>query len=759
MEGLYHRTSPSSAGRTISGQAPTSPPLALCRDLLSSGLVLPEDWEALSPDAREELNRCTNPEALLPKLVRHGLLTRYQAERLGTGNAHGLILGNYRVLDRLGTGGMGVVFRAEHLGLRKFVAIKVLSLSADENAQGLQRFYAEMRAVARLQHPNIVAVTDAGQYPGSGTHAPTLHYFVMEYLNGMDLEAYVRERGPLAPAEACDLAYQIASALTEAERHHLVHRDVKPSNVLVTPDGQAKLLDFGVARQPVHRLTEHGTVLGSLAYMAPEQFSDPRKVDIRADIYGLGGVLFWCLTGQTPFPPGENLAQEVAGRLSPQPAPSARACRADVPEALDAIIAHMMAVAPDQRYPTPRVVMRTLIPFVDPDLRDYLLMPQKPAPGPPPAHPDGSGSLARVHEVLIADDEPQTRDFCKFALDSGSIRCDHAEDGVSALAALRAHRYDLVILDMDMPGMSGPEICTRLREAPPYPHLKVIMISGGASPDELAQIMLASADDYLPKPFSVIQLKARVKAALRLKDAQDRTDLLTANLLATNQDLEQNLHARDSDLVQARNALVLALAELVNQRDGGSGMHLWRLQRYCRTLAEAAAGLPKFAGTIDANLIDLLEGCAPLHDIGKVGLPDHILLKPGKLTPDERVHMQTHTTIGADMLQKVADQHGFARVFLQTAVEVVRYHHERYDGQGYPDGLAGEAIPLVARIVTIADVYDALRCRRAHKPALSHATTVRLMTEDLPGHFDPVLLQVFQRCAAEFERIFRRSPE
>jgi putative two-component system response regulator len=231
------------------------------------------------------------------------------------------------------------------------------------------------------------------------------------------------------------------------------------------------------------------------------------------------------------------------------------------------------------------------------------------------------------------------------------------------------------------------------------------MFSGRASADEMAQMMSAGADDYLTKPLSIVQLLSRVKAALRLKDAQDRSDLLNRHLLGVNSELERNLTARDSDLVHARNALVLALADLVSCRDTETGAHLTRLQRYCRCLCE------------------------------------------------ERILMQTHTTIGADTLQKVARQHGFASAFLHMAVDIARHHHERFDGKGYPDRLAGNDIPLAARIVAIADVYDALRSRRTYKPALSHSASVQIMTEASAGQFDPLLLQAFRRCASQFERV------
>jgi response regulator RpfG family c-di-GMP phosphodiesterase len=180
-----------------------------------------------------------------------------------------------------------------------------------------------------------------------------------------------------------------------------------------------------------------------------------------------------------------------------------------------------------------------------------------------------------------------------------------------------------------------------------------------------------------------------------------------------------------------------------------------RLQRYCRCLAEEAAKAAAFADQIDPNFIDMLECCAPLHDIGKAGLPDHVLLQPGKLTRDERVLMESHTVIGAETLTEAARQHGFALAFWQMAIDIARHHHERHDGSGYPDRLAGSAIPLAARLLTIGDVYDELRSRRAHKPALSHSAVVNLMTKDSARQFDPGLLQAFQRCAGHFEQIFR----
>jgi response regulator RpfG family c-di-GMP phosphodiesterase len=718
----------------------------LLTDLLRSSVILPEDSEKLPEQTQEEIRRCSEIPQLLSLLVQHGLLTEYQAARVEAGKTHELVLGNYRVLERLGAGGMGVVFKAEHVDLRRQVAIKVLSISADQNSQIQQRFRTEIRVVAKLQHPNIVAAMDAGTT--SFPDCPTLRYFVMEYVPGQDLEEYVQSNGPLAPAKACDVIHQIAAALAEAHKHNLVHRDIKPSNIRLTPQSQAKLLDFGLARHFTYRMTEPGTVLGTLDFMAPEQISDAGAVDIRADIYALGGTLFWCLAGTNPFASKRNIVQQLAYRQT-QPAPSVRTWRPEIPADLDAIVSRMMALHPDERYATPQGVMQALSPFLEPEMRDGI-RPNSDCRSVKPSGEDNN----RHHQILIVDADPETRSFSRNALEAeDGPRCDEADDGVSALEALRAQRYDLVLLDIDMP--EGPEVCRFLREDPHGPHLKVVMMSGRATPDEMAKMLLNGADDYLSKPLSVVGLQAKVKAALRLKDSQDRADLQNSQLLAVNRELEQTINASNCDLVYARNGLVQALAKLVEYRQGESGSHMSRMEHYARCLAEEAAKAPAFAGQIDRNFIELLVCCAPLHDIGKIGLPDHILLKPGKLDADERILMQTHTTTGADTLKGAMKQHGSSLTFLQMAADIARHPHERFDGEGYPDGLTGNNIPLAARLVAICDVYDALRSRRSYKPALSHATAVQVMTQVSSGQFDPDLLQVFHHCAHHFERIFR----
>ena len=248
----------------------------------------------------------------LTELLRHGLLSEYQVGRVGAGNLFGLVLGSYRVLERLGAGGMAVVFKAEHIDMRHLVAIKVLPLTSGQDTRLQGRFMAEMRAVARLRHPNIVAAMDAGRVCSPDPDQPVLQYLVMEYVPGQDLEEYVNVHGALSPTRACNFVHQIASALAETHKFQLVHRDVKPSNIIVTPEDLAKLLDFGLARSFDARMTQAGTLLGTIDFMAPEQAKDASTADIRADIYGLGGTLYWCLTGKLPFPIPTNQAPPKA---------------------------------------------------------------------------------------------------------------------------------------------------------------------------------------------------------------------------------------------------------------------------------------------------------------------------------------------------------------------------------------------------------------------------------------------------------------
>jgi len=727
--------------------------------LLKTSLVLAEDLDKIPSAQRRELVDLQESEQFLPALVKLGLLNEYQAGRIGAGTHFGLVLGNYRVLDRLGAGGMGVVFLAEHIRMRKQVAIKVLPFGPDQDQRILRRFMTEIRAVAQLQHPNIVGAIDAGEI--TDVQGEALHFFVMEYVPGQDLEDYVRSSGALAPSKACDLMHQVASALAEADKHHLVHRDIKPSNIQVTPEGQAKLLDFGLTRVFATSLTEEGTLLGTVDYVAPEQVQNAHAVDIRADLYGLGGVLYWCLTGATPFPTKGTLLEALTARLQQQP-PSVRDHRPLIAPELDLVVQKLMALHPNDRYPSPREVMRALLPFLKSEMWEHLMMTDL---------SNGEGTLSapsgktiashqpRTYQVLLVDDEAEIRTCCKYVLNAEGMTCDEAESGREALRMVAAKKYDLLVLDIQLGDMSGTDLCGMLRQKPPCPNLKIIMASGQANADVMAHLLLNGADDFIAKPFGVAQLQSRVKSVLRLKEAQDQAEALKQQLLAVNYELEKSLSNRDGELIDARNALILALANLVEHRANETGSHLIRIQKYVQVLGEEARRCPSFAGQIDDNFVTLAACCAPLRDLGKVGLPDHILLKPAKLDAEERLIMQTHTTVGAEILQKVVKNYPSATGFLHMAIAIARHHHERYDGTGYPDRLAGVDIPLAARLVSPCDVYDALRSRRFYKPSLSHHAALQVMSDASGSQFDPGLLKAFRQCAGTFESIYRGYPD
>jgi response regulator RpfG family c-di-GMP phosphodiesterase/serine/threonine protein kinase len=766
---------------------------AACRsfldDLLDLQLLAPTCAVRFLEERAEQLAGFTTPLELGNALVSARLLTSHQVLRVLSGKTHGLLLGSYRVLDRLGVGGMGTVFLGEHILMKRRVAIKVLPVDEDCPTSVRQRFYAEMRVLADLHHPHIVLAYDAGELPAPGPNMPGLMYLVMELMPGGDLEEYVLDHGPRPIAQACEWVRQAASALQQAHDHHVIHRDVKPSNLLLSALGQVKVVDFGLVRQFSSRLTDHRSLLGSIEFMAPEQSHDPSAVRPAADIYGLGATLFWLLTGEPPYPSGQVMSAALRA-LQEEPPRRLRALRPDAPLELEALLDQLMARDPSRRPALPLAVVNALMPFTvatrDGNLDADTGAPQSsvvPAVAGASEHPEApllkkprctpgsgfwramsslrkpQGELGPSHRVLIVDDDEIIRRTIRIPLQTIGCVCGEAKDGEQALEMLRTEAHDLVLLDLNLPGMDGFEVCRRLREQLPGSHFKVVIISGLANHDHLVEGLLRGADDYLPKPFSFRELEAKVRHALHLKDVQDRVDSLGRQVLLTNMQLEQSLLARAADVRQAQDALLFAMAKMAESRDGETPGHLRRLQCYSRCLAENVAQLPWWSGVVDTRFLEQLERCVPLHDIGKIGLPDEVLLKPAVLNPVERALVETHPLIGDSLLDALGQEHGGSLEFLGTARAIVRHHHERHDGRGYPDRLSGEAIPAVARLVAVADVYDALRRQRLYKAALPHDKAVAVILHDSPGQFDPLVLQAFAGCHAHFERIFREVGE
>ncbi len=349
-------------------------------DRLASFLDAVRESRLLQAAQLDELSRdaktpSSDPQVLARRLVQRGWLTRFQATVLLQGRGKHLTLGPYSLLDRLGEGGMGQVFKAHHQPMNRIVALKVIRKDKLANPESVQRFYREVQAAAQLSHPNIVLAYDAGQ-------VGSVHFFAMEYVEGIDLARLVKEAGPLPIARACDFIRQAALGLQHAHERGWVHRDLKPANLLVTrsprvkPGGTldpvsatqsdwalVKILDMGLARLQDGRgkdtsLTEEGRVMGTPDYLAPEQAMDARHADIRSDLYGLGCTFYYLLTGKPPFQ-GNSLPEVLLKHQMDTPEPLER-LRPEVPPAVAAIVSRLMAKRPEERYQTPLELVEAL---------------------------------------------------------------------------------------------------------------------------------------------------------------------------------------------------------------------------------------------------------------------------------------------------------------------------------------------------------------------------------------------------------------
>jgi response regulator RpfG family c-di-GMP phosphodiesterase/serine/threonine protein kinase len=741
---------PSTADAAVSnplldGTLALPPPARLFLEKLQNlALLEPDAVRRFVAERVERLADYRDAERLGHALVQAGLVTDYQLDRVRAGKSYGLVLGSYRVLETLGAGGMGMVFLAEHRLLRRRVAVKVLPLDEDCPPELRQRFYAEMRVLAELQHPNIVLAYDAGEITPPQPNLPPLLYLVMELVDGGDLDGLIRKQKSLPLGRACDFIRQAALGLQAAHDRHLIHRDLKPSNLLLARGGQIKVVDFGLARQFCSRLTDPRSLLGSVDFMPPEQSHDPSNVGKEADVYGLGATLFFLLTGEGPYPPQRSVGAALRALKYDLPR-RLRDLRPEIPAPLDELTEQMLHRDLARRPASPLAVANALAPFVG----------SRTVPPPPLRRPAEPGVTAPPkRRVLIVDDQAPIRKLLRVCIEPCSCACVEASDGGAALAAAAAEVFDLVLLDLNLPDVDGYEICRLLRQRAPNPYLKIIVISGRCG-DDLADSLPRGADDFLAKPFQSKQVAAKVRQALQLQESQEKAGRTAESLLHSNRELQRSLEARAQDVRQAHDALLFAMAKMAESRDGETHGHLRRLQGYTRALATAAAQLPPWLGLVDERFLEQLARCVPLHDIGKIGLPEEVLLKPGALTEAERRLVETHPLIGDRILEALGKEHGAALDFLGTARGIVRGHHERWDGSGYPDCLAADAIPAAARLTAIADVYDALRRDRFHKPAMSHADAVDVLLQQSPGQFDPSLLRAFANCHGAFERIFR----
>lgn len=327
--------------------------------------------------------------------------------------------------------------------------------------------------------------------------------------------------------------------------------------------------------------------------------------------------------------------------------------------------------------------------------------------------------------VLIADDDELSLEMLAHVLRQAGYRVTSAHDGTHALELVRTGRFRLVISDWEMPGISGPDLCREIRRRGSLNSIYFVLLTSRAASEDLAIGLNAGVDDFIVKPFDPSELCVRLRAAQRLLS------------------------------IESRNGTIFAIAKLAESRDPATGMHLERMREYARLLAEEMSTWPRFRETINGEYLRLLYLTCPLHDIGKVAIPEAVLLKPSPLTAEEFEIVKQHTMLGAQTLTAAGPESPDAP-FLQMAHDLARTHHERFDGTGYPAGLAGEQIPLCGRIGALADVYDALTSDRVYRRAISHDAARTMIVQERGRQFDPHVVDAFLRVESRFVDISTR---
>jgi putative two-component system response regulator len=354
--------------------------------------------------------------------------------------------------------------------------------------------------------------------------------------------------------------------------------------------------------------------------------------------------------------------------------------------------------------------------------------------------------------VLVVDDVPENLTVL------GELLCDEytvraANSGPAALHLAHVKpQPDLILLDVMMPGMDGYQVMARLRADPATRHIPVICVTALSDSEEEERGLQLGAADYITKPLKPRVVLARVRSQIELKRARDQ-------LSDQNAFLEAEVARRMRENQQVQDASIHALARLAETRDSETGNHLLRTQEYVRRLALLLRDHPRFTEGLDDHAIELLAKSAPLHDIGKVGIPDHILLKPGRLDSAEWEIMKTHALIGAESIERAERDADHPIEFLAVAKLIARHHHERWDGLGYPDRLAGVAIPLPARLMALADVFDALISKRVYKDAFPYTQARDMIAASRGKHLDPVVVDAFVSDFAAFCEIAERHAD
>ena len=357
-----------------------------------------------------------------------------------------------------------------------------------------------------------------------------------------------------------------------------------------------------------------------------------------------------------------------------------------------------------------------------------------------------------IATVLVVDDTPENLTLM------GSLLRDHfmvkvANNGEKALKiAMSDTPPDLVLLDIMMPGLDGYEVCRRLKATAATRDIPVIFLTARSDPDDERMGLALGAVDYITKPISPPILLARVNTHLALKATADFLRDKSAYL-------EREVALRTLEVQAIQDVTIMAMTSLAETRDNETGNHIRRIQLYVKALAERLRNHPRFEAVLNERMIELLYKSAPLHDIGKIGIPDSILLKPGKLTVEEFEVMKTHTTLGRKAIEDAERRLGMRVAFLSVSKEIAYSHQEKWDGSGYPQGLAGDQIPVSARLMAVADVYDALINKRVYKAAFSHDQTCSTIVKGKGTHFDPDMVDAFVDIAEDFRSVALKYPD
>jgi putative two-component system response regulator len=349
-------------------------------------------------------------------------------------------------------------------------------------------------------------------------------------------------------------------------------------------------------------------------------------------------------------------------------------------------------------------------------------------------------SLAGIREparLLVVDDEERNRKLLGAMLRAEGHVALEAANGHDALERARLDSPAIVLLDIMMPGMDGYEVARQLKADPATSSIPIVMVTALADRDSRLRGLEAGAEEFVTKPVDRLELRVRVRNLLRLKEFSDF-------LVNHNQILDAQVKERTRQLQDSYREIIFTMTAAAEYKDEETGAHVQRISYYTALLAQTLG--------LGTEFSDLMFYASPMHDIGKIGIPDRVLLKPDKLTPEEWAIMQTHAELGAKMLAQGKTP------YVKLGAEIALTHHERWDGTGYPNGLKGESIPLSGRIMNICDQYDALRSQRPYKPPFTHKKALEIITRGdgrtLPGHFDPAVLEAFVRCAEGFAEIF-----